>query len=61
MPLKSDGARLPRDRRQERPERPERRPYTMPTLVEYGPVAKLTQMMATGSIVDGGGGMMTCL
>ena len=32
-----------------------RRPYKKPALIEYGPVAKLTQMGA-GSVSDGMGG-----
>ena len=38
-----------------------RRPYQKPVLTEYGPVANLTQNMATGSVADGGGMMMNCL
>ncbi len=38
-----------------------RRPYTPPTLVSFGSVAKLTQGSA-GSAADGGSGMfMPCL
>ena len=36
--------------------RPKRRPYTAPTLVEYGSVAKLTQ--GAGRTANGDGGQM---
>ena len=36
--------------------RPPRRPYTAPTLVEYGSVAKLTQ--GNGTVRSGDGGAM---
>lgn len=35
-----------------------RRPYTPPRVTEYGSVSKLTQTSATGSFLDGMGGMM---
>lgn len=39
-----------------------RRPYEAPSLTEYGPIAKLTQMMV-GTGADGGpsGNRMNCL
>jgi hypothetical protein len=51
----------PDDRLPTRPDR--RRPYRKPALTEYGTVAKLTQIMASGSRSDGFGGLMygTCL
>jgi hypothetical protein len=39
-------------------DRKTRRPYLQPALVEYGPVAKLTQMGA-GSVTDGMGGLQS--
>lgn len=48
---------MKQDRSSDRPDRrhpqPTRRPYTAPSLTEYGPIAKLTQMMR-GSGADGG-------
>jgi hypothetical protein len=45
-----------------RRERPPRRPYRAPSLTEYGPIAKLTQMMV-GTGADGGpsGNRRMCL
>jgi hypothetical protein len=43
-----------------RAERHKRRPYKAPVLIEYGPVAKLTQM-GTGSVTDGMGGLQNVM
>jgi hypothetical protein len=34
-----------------------KKPYTTPTLVEYGNIAKLTQGQPSGMFPDGGSGM----
>ena len=36
---------------------PPKKPYTTPTLVEYGDIAKLTQGNPTGMFSDGSSGM----
>jgi hypothetical protein len=36
---------------------PPKKPYTTPTLVEYGDIAKLTQGNPTGMFGDGSSGM----
>ena len=46
----------------ERPPSPARRPYTKPTLVEYGSIAKLTLGTSTNQSDGVGGGFkMSCL
>ena len=36
---------------------PQKKPYTTPTLIEYGDIAKLTQGTPTGMFPDGASGM----